>query len=289
MSGERTRLTLALLLSLLIHSLLLSLTFGGQTLGLPGFAFPWRERRGEAPDLRVVLMPARVTAAEPVSTSVKEPLSQVAIEQTVAGGPALTLPVPSPPIPGRTAEAIVFKAEATPTAQSEPVPEIATAAVSAAVPATVPAITPLRAEASDEVAPTLAVPTPIPHPVVIAVERSAEPTFVVPRPSPAPTPVIEAATGVSPPETVMPEREVQTQRQRQADQVEAARVDAAQQEAARQEAARVEAARLETARLDTQRQEAVRVAAAQQEVQRQELARQEAAQREAQEIGRAHV
>ena len=58
---EYTRLTLALLLSLLIHTLLLSLTFSGQGLGLPGFGFPWRERRIEAPDLRVVVIPAQAS------------------------------------------------------------------------------------------------------------------------------------------------------------------------------------------------------------------------------------
>jgi hypothetical protein len=63
------RLTLALLLSLLIHALLLSLTFGGQGRGLPGIGFPWQERRFEAPDLRVVLMPMKVTATEPADTS----------------------------------------------------------------------------------------------------------------------------------------------------------------------------------------------------------------------------
>jgi len=55
MSPEHSRLTYALLLSLLIHTLLLSLTFGGQGLWLPGFGFPWRDRRIEAPDLRVVV------------------------------------------------------------------------------------------------------------------------------------------------------------------------------------------------------------------------------------------
>ena len=73
MSAERRRLAVALLFSLLMHTLLLGLTFGGQALGLPGFAFPWRERRIEAPDLRVVLMPAQVTAAEPMDTLVKAP------------------------------------------------------------------------------------------------------------------------------------------------------------------------------------------------------------------------
>jgi len=60
MHVERRRLTPALLFSLLIHALLLSLTFGGQGLGLPGFGLPWQERRIEAPDLRIVLMPLPV-------------------------------------------------------------------------------------------------------------------------------------------------------------------------------------------------------------------------------------
>ncbi len=58
----------SLLLSLLIHGLLLSLTFSGQGLGLPGLRFPWQERRIEVPELRVVLVPAPVTAAEPAVT-----------------------------------------------------------------------------------------------------------------------------------------------------------------------------------------------------------------------------
>ena len=123
-SAERRRLTLALLLSLLIHALLLSLTFGGQGFGLPGFGFPWRERRIEATDLNVVLVPAQVTAAEPAGTSVKEPL-QASIEQPVAGGPAPTPSVSPAPTLGRTAEAIVPKAKRTasrakPTAEAKP-------------------------------------------------------------------------------------------------------------------------------------------------------------------------
>ena len=90
MSPERRRLTYALLLSLLIHTLLLSLTFGGQGLWLPGFGFPWQDRRIEAPDLRVVVVPAQVTAAEPAVTPVAEPLQQARVEQPVASGPAPT-------------------------------------------------------------------------------------------------------------------------------------------------------------------------------------------------------
>src|SRR6266568_2390319 len=86
-SVERKRLTHALLLSLLIHTLLLSLTFGGQGLGFPGFGFPWQDRRIEVPDLRVVVVPAQVTAAV---TPVAEPLQQAWVQQPVASGPAPT-------------------------------------------------------------------------------------------------------------------------------------------------------------------------------------------------------
>jgi hypothetical protein len=59
-SFQGRRLCISLLLSLLFHALLLSLVFGGQESGLPGFALPWQERRIEVPDLRVELVPARV-------------------------------------------------------------------------------------------------------------------------------------------------------------------------------------------------------------------------------------
>jgi len=317
MSAECRRLTLALLLSLLIHTLLLSLTFGGQGLGLPSFGLPWRDRRIEAPDLRVVLVPAQVTAAKPAGTSVKEPLQQASIEQTVTGGPALRPSVSSSPTLGRTAEAIVPKAETM--AQAEPEPNDAIGAV--------PAKAPLRTEGSGDAA-----PTQIPEPAVIAMERSDEATLVMPAAPLAPTTVIAVAPSASSPETVMPappdagkvaqkraepevrERAVEVAKldpsereaQRQADQLEAQRHEAARQEEARvgaarleaerqeaaqrqaaqleaqrHEAARQEEARVEAARLEAQRQEAVRQAAAQLEAQRHEAARQEVARVEA--------
>lgn len=291
MSAERRRLALALLLSLLIHALLLSLTFGGQGLGLPGFGFPWRERRIEAPDLRVVLVPVQVTAAKPAGTPVKEPLQQASIAQTVAGGPAL----------GRTAEAIVPKAKAM--EQAEPEPNVATGAV--------PAKAPLRTEGSGDAA-----PTQMPEPAVIAMERPDEATFVVPAAPLAPTTVIAVAPSASSPETVMPappdagkvaqKRAVEVAKldpsereaQRQADQLEAAQLEAQRQEAARQaaaqlevqrhEAAHQEAARVEAVRLEAERQEAARQAAAQMEAQRHEAARQEVSRAEAARLEAEH-
>lgn len=52
----------ALVLSLVIHALLLSLGFGGQD-GASGLELPWREKRLDADDLHVILMPAQVTPA----------------------------------------------------------------------------------------------------------------------------------------------------------------------------------------------------------------------------------
>ena len=84
MSSERWRMASSLLLSLLFHGLLLSLTFGGQGLGLPGLGFPWQERRVEVPELRVVLVPAPITPAEPAVNSVAGPAQQASIEPPVA-------------------------------------------------------------------------------------------------------------------------------------------------------------------------------------------------------------
>ena len=299
MNAERRRLTLAFLLSLLIHALLLGLTFGGQGLGLPGLGFPWGERRTEAPDLHVMLVPAQVTAAESMATPAKEALPQVSIRQTVAVEPAPTPLVPPATVPSRTAKkAVASKAEETeqaePAAEAKPEPDFATGGGSAEAP--------LRTEGPSDAAP---------NPAVIAMEPSDETTWLVP-PPPASTSGVAAALNAPNTEAVMPvprdtnevaqkraEPEVQEravevakvnpperEAQRQADPLEAARVEAAQLEAARQEAGRVEAARLEAvrqaaARQEAQRQETAQLAAAQLEAQRQEAARQETARVEA--------
>ena len=313
MSAERRRLTLALLLSLLIHALLLSLTLGGQGLGLPGLGFPWQERRIEVPALRIVLVPAQVTAAEPAGASVKEPLQQASIGQPVAGGPALTPSVSLAPTLGRSAEVIAPETRRTartqPTAEAKPEPDATTGAA--------PAKAPLSTEGSGD-----AVPTAIPEPAVIATERFDEATLVVPAVPSAPTPVIAAAPSASSPEVVIPaprdasdaaqeridpeasERAIELAKldrlereaQRQAVQLEAARVETARLEAARQEAQRVEAARLEAARQEAARQEAERrqeaasgMEAARQEAARQEAARQEAVRREAERVETARL
>src|ERR1022692_3865457 len=187
MSRERRRLTYALLLSLLIHTLLLSLTFGGQ--GLWGFGFPWQDRRIEVPDLRVVLVPAQVTAAEPAVTPVAEPLQQAWVEQPVASGP--TPSVSGAPTPRRPATAIV--PEANPRAETNPSAE-ANPSVEAnpgtdAAPVAPPAKILFPADRTgDTAAPSM------PAPAVIALERTDEPTWFVPPTPVMPAPVIAPST-----------------------------------------------------------------------------------------------
>ena len=297
MSPEQKRLTYALLLSLLIHAFLLTLVFGGQGLWRPGIGFPWQNRRIEAPDLRVVVVPPQVPAPEPSATLVEEPSPQASIEQPVAREPAPTSVARAPTRPQTTA---AIKAEANPRAEANAKSDVATSAS--------PAQTPLRGDQPGDTA-----PPPIPEPPVIAVTRPDEPTWVVPAPPPMPMPIIPAPPRVSIPETVMPslrdagepartridqeaveqavepakpdtskqDRERQEATRQEATRQEAARQEAARQEAARQEAARQEAARQEAARQEAARQEAARQEAARQEAARQEAARQEAARQEA--------
>ena len=118
MSSERWRMASSLLLSLLLHGSLLSLTFGGQGLGLPGLKFPWQERRIEVPELRVVLVPAPLTPAEPAVKSIAGPAQQASIAPPVASGRARTPPAsPAPPLRRATLEVVPLakpKAEAKP-------------------------------------------------------------------------------------------------------------------------------------------------------------------------------
>ncbi len=295
--AERQRLKLAIGLSLLLHVLLFSLTFGGQGQGLPGLGFPWQERRVAAPDLRLVLIPAPPGAAAQAANSVKVPLKQQAlIERALAGGPA-----PAPPQAASAltllppAVAIAAKAQVkAATNVAAPVQTIPEAAILAPV-----ATPPLRTEAAAELPP---IPTPVPK--VMTVDRSDEPNVNLPVVPPVPAPVMAAAPSASSPEIAktaprdtvgiaLQQAETETRQraaelgrleraeqasQRLAAQQEAARVAAAKLEAERRDATRQEAARREAeqaqaARLEAERPEATRQAAARQEVARLEAAR----------------
>jgi chemotaxis protein histidine kinase CheA len=292
MSADHRRLTHALLLSLLIHSLLLSLTFGGQGLWLPGFNFPWRDRRIEAPDLRVAVLPRPVAAVEPAVAPVAAPLQQAWDGQPIAIGPALS---PSMPL-GATARpaAAAMTPEASPRAEGTPRTEAATGAATAQMS--------LRADRPGDTA-----PPPIPAPAVIALPRSDEAAWVVPAPPDVPAPVIVAAPSASSPEAATRslqdagdaarariDQEAREQAaepagldpakqegRRKAEQLEASRQDADRQEAARVEVARAEAAKVEAAKVEAAKVEAAKVEAAKVEAAKVEAAKVEAARIEA--------
>ncbi|RFC36777.1 MAG: hypothetical protein DID92_2727743451 [Candidatus Nitrotoga sp. SPKER] len=284
MRAEHRRLTVALFFSLLIHLLLLSLTFGGQGFGLPGLGFHWQERRIAAPDLHIMLMP----------------LQQASSEQAVAGTPVLSPSVSSSPPLSRATATIVPKAK--PESNFE---------TSVTAPTQIPVPAVIAMERADETkwvvpSPSLALKPAIavaPHPSITDTVK------------PAPLNAGDVAQKRSKPEVreqavkvdkfVPPEREAQ----RQADQMEAqhqeavrqeaarveterleaARIAAAQLEAQHQEIARQDAARIEAARLEVIRLKAVRQAEAKLEAQRQEAAREVAARVEVERLEAARI
>ena len=66
------RFNTALVFSLLVHSLLLSIFLGGQTFGLPGLNLPWKERRLGTNDLQILLgapAPANISPTEIVKAA----------------------------------------------------------------------------------------------------------------------------------------------------------------------------------------------------------------------------
>ena len=218
---ERRRLALALWASLLIHALVLSLNFGGQGLGFPGFGFPWRDRRVEVAELRVVLAPLRVAAARPAATAAAEPLQLATIKPPVPVGPVHGPSVS--PSQGLRQKADTHVRKADQPAGAMPQQDFATSPADAKAP--------LRANG-----PSDAAPAPIPEPHVIDLKRPDEAAFAVP-PSPSvPSPVVAAALSASSPK-----------------QLEEARVEAARLEAERQEAVRLPAAQEETERREAAR------------------------------------
>jgi hypothetical protein len=98
----------------MIHALLLSLTFDGERLGLPGFGFPWRDRRIEAPGLIVRLVLPQAPPTEPAIASVAQPLQQAPVEQPSASRPHSTPSAPPAP------QGLAIVPSASPTAEAKP-------------------------------------------------------------------------------------------------------------------------------------------------------------------------
>ena len=255
-SPERARLTLALLLSLLVHVLLLRVTFDVHGLGFPGFGLSWTDRRIEMPDLRVVL------ARSAPAPQVPEPSPTVEAEPAAAGSrpaPAADPPATQP----RTDRPADPPPSPPPSPPASPPPMPATAVIDLP-----------RADVAKLVVPILPqVELPSPVPDADDAARSREQSERARQE--------EAREEAARAENARQEIERQEAARIQTARVEAARVEAARADAERAEAARVEVARAEVARLEAERQEAARIEAERLQAERQEAARSEAAKAEA--------
>src|ERR1043165_2426988 len=87
MRDDRRRLTLALLLSLLVHTSLLTLTFGGQGYWRFGINLPWLDHRIDVADLRVLLTPAPTPQISATASPAVEAVPQTRIDPQVANAP----------------------------------------------------------------------------------------------------------------------------------------------------------------------------------------------------------
>ena len=295
------RLTYALLLSLLIHTLLLNLTFSG--LGwIPGVGFSRQVQTFPVPDVRVVLVPPDA-ATKGKATAVAQPPQQVLADLAIRDAPPPTPSVSSSPLPGPFATAIVPRARVSASAKertqakrqrdvkptTEPKSSIGKSSANATPPSDAEALP--RADGQDD-----ATLPSVPPPDVIALERSDEPTWEVPTTPATPMPDTGIAPNLSSPKNTTPAVEdTGDTAEARADQEALEKADEAtkrgpsaeevqrqreEQEGQRQEASRQDAVRAETARLEAEREEAARQAAAQQEAQRQEAGRQDAARAE---------
>jgi hypothetical protein len=257
--SDQRRMGTALLVAVLLHALLLSVTLGGQTFGLPGFKLPWKQRRLGADDLQVVL--ALSTPAN-IHGKIAPPLPPPPAEEA---NPVLALE--DVPAIGN----VVSSVSTSPIATPVPWPKPATA--SAPVSVVEPVITAKQAPAALSTAPVAQqFPKQLPE---------------------APTPSNARDVAQPPLEQTIQERPALDQAGLEQEKQHAENLKrtevmaAAQREAERQDLLRAEAVRAEqaakdeAARLDAERQEGLRQAAARQEQEKAEALRQDAARKEA--------
>jgi hypothetical protein len=273
--SDQRRMGTALLFAVLLHAVVLSITFGGQTFGLPGFKLPWKQRRLGADELQVMLrsMPAPpakeanpVLAPEDVST----------IGSTVSSTSVSPMATPSPMPKPAAASAPASAVEPVVTAREQAVTALPIAPVAQRSPTHL-SDTPAKSATRDLAQPALEQATQERMALDQAgVEREKQLAENLKR-----TELMAAAEREA-------TRQAETARAEQAAKDEAARLAAARQEQEkaellRQEAARNEAIQREQARqaqLELQRQERVREEQAKQaqlEAQRQEAVRQDQA------------
>ena len=240
------------MLSLIAHALLLSISLGGQTFGLPALTLPWKERRLAADDLKIMLAPVPKPALaatpipmEPAPRAIPDLAPIVRDRSNAPSDPAPT--APPPPAAAKTDTPTV---EIPPAAMPPPPPAPALPVATISPP---PPVQRSEAAVPDD--------THAAAQKKLEQEKALEQTKII---------EIEKQNAVK-----LRQAELAAEAQR-----EAIRQDQLRQEAARAEqSAKSEAARKEVEQKELARQDAVRQEAARQEQLRQtEKAKQEAAQ-----------
>jgi hypothetical protein len=239
--SDQRRMSTALLVAVLLHAVLLSVTFGGQTFGLSGFKLPWKQKRLGADELQVMLAPLP-------RLPVKEANPVLASEDVATIGSTVSSPSISP------------------IAAPAPMPKPAAASAPAA------AVEPVVSASRQAIAALPIAPVP---------QRSPTHLNDTPTPSTArdvAQPALEQATRDR---VALDQAGVEREKQLAENLKQAELMAAAQREAARQELLRVEAARAEqAARDEAARLAAAKLEQEKAEALRQEAARNEALQRE---------
>jgi hypothetical protein len=270
--SDQRRMSTALLAAVLLHVALLSLTFGGQAFGLPGFKLPWQKNRLGADDLQIMLrslpaLPAK--EANPVLASE----DVVTIGSTVSSTSISPLATPSPMPKPAAASAPPSAVEPVVTATMQAVTALPITPVAQRSPTHLDD-TPTQSTTRDVAQPALDQATrDRPALDQAGVEREKQLAENLKR-----TELMAAAQREA-------ARQAEAARAEQAAKEEAARLATARQEAARNEAIqREQAKQAQLAQLELQRQERVRQEAMREEQAKQaEKARQAAAERQAQE------
>jgi outer membrane biosynthesis protein TonB len=255
--SDQRRMSTALLIAVLFHALLISVTFGGQVFGLPGFKLPWKERRLEANDLQVMLapLPPRPESLAKEANPVLAPENVSTIGSTVSSVSTSPIATPLPQPKPAAASAPVSVVEPVMTANKLPVATLPTAPIAQQFPTHV----------SD--APTPSATRDVAQPPV---EQATQERVALDQAG------LEQETQRA---ENLKRTELMAAAQREATRQERLRAEAAQAEqAAKDEAARLDAERQETVRNEAIRQEQARQA--QLALQRQERVRQEAVRQE---------
>lgn len=301
--SQRRKLWLAVLVSLLAHALLLSMALSGSGVGAPGLGLAWRDgrdRRVDAPGVRVVMVPPRVAVTEPAVTPLP-PQSASAQPDARELGPVPAAPAATLQPDSRAAG--VSDSAPTPTAMPE-LQAVAEATVAPQLPQAPPpptlapeatarlgtlapgAAAPARAVATDRIAldpprqAAWAMSGELPQPMAAIAPApsasSAERALSAPRAANA-----DVLARITP---LVRERAVDlasldssaNEAKRQIEQLQASSAEATRAAAEREQAARPLAARQETAKQEAVRQDAARASAAQADA---DTARREASRR----------